>query len=133
MISLCDMYQVEWPIDIFFPKVLLNTYNQIFIFLLQVKFAKWCLLQIDIGSKIYMLNMFMYTVKFEDCASMYLFEYSCMTFIDFISFLPLIDPCHVLTCTCVMYMIYKYTLHVFFQSTEVEVHTIQLQCIDSYF
>ena len=43
--------QVDWPIDVFFPQVLINTYNQIFTFLLQVKFSKWCLIEINVGSK----------------------------------------------------------------------------------
>ena len=38
--------QVPWPINLMFPNYLLLLYNNVFSFLLQVKYARWALDQI---------------------------------------------------------------------------------------
>ena len=43
--------QVPWPLDVIFSDPLMEVYNKIFRFLLQVKFAKWSLDEICVGGE----------------------------------------------------------------------------------
>eukprot|EP00731_Ephydatia_muelleri_P023846 Em0016g117a len=43
VLSLSMEYEVQWPLNIIFNEEAMHTYNETFRFLLQVKWAKWCL------------------------------------------------------------------------------------------
>lgn len=43
LLSLSMEYEIQWPLNIIFNEQVMHTYNEIFCFLLQVKWAKWCL------------------------------------------------------------------------------------------
>ena len=43
VLSLSMEYEVQWPLNIIFNEEVMHTYNETFRFLLQVKWAKWCL------------------------------------------------------------------------------------------
>ena len=45
--------KVPWPLDVIFSEQLMELYNAVFQFLLQVKMAKWCLDEIRIGCEFY--------------------------------------------------------------------------------